>query len=374
MDAWEVFCISFSVFIAGLFFGGIMGWKSATSITAADTAKVHEADTPETPNPEAADDQIICRLTILPGREVFSPEHLPAGVPLKLIFIGNCWVRQKYSNPWKGIDALYAADQSQNFTLRHQRLHINSQAFTHTPLEEDRSAHRYVLPFESKGGRLAILINSPIDNTYTSFADLEFQGEIVVTVIRNIPVEEPVCDPEIIEQQKAEELKQVAREWSSRVHLERNVLDPEYQAQYAKRYMNHILSKLRYEWLEDYRTVTGNEKLHTLLQAEYSDVLSYLEARLEIVRIAQRLEVQSDPEPLPKETPEEYRHRTLSKKRMRVEDEKAEIMQGLELLQVFSEDLDNYPLDEDEKERLIQDFKYRLLSGEEETTDGHRQL
>lgn len=44
------------------------------------------------------------------------------------------------------------------------------------------------------------------------------------------------------------------------------------------------------------------------------------------------------------------------------------------MLQDFIADLDRYPLDDDERERLITEFKERLLGGEEENSNGFKQL
>jgi hypothetical protein len=71
---------------------------------------------------------------------------------------------------------------------------------------------------------------------------------------------------------------------------------------------------------------------------------------------------------------ERHRRRELHKKRVKADDHKADLMQDLELLQEFIADLDNYPLDEDERERLITEFKERLLGGEEESSNGFKQL
>jgi hypothetical protein len=62
------------------------------------------------------------------------------------------------------------------------------------------------------------------------------------------------------------------------------------------------------------------------------------------------------------------------RKRVKFEDHRADVLQDLEMLQDFISDLDRYPLDEDERERLIQEFKERLLGGEEESNNGFRQL
>ncbi len=84
----------------------------------------------------------------------------------------------------------------------------------------------------------------------------------------------------------------------------------------------------------------------------------------------------------PRLTPEEwqarierYRQRSLARKRVRFEDHRADVLQNLEMLQDFIADLDRFDaLDEDERERLIAEFKERLLSDEDEGGNGFKQL
>src|SRR5882724_126044 len=137
--------------IAGAYFA-----EPSTKSDETLTSPTHTEDTSVSTAPDATDAQLICRMTLLPGREVFSPQLLPCGMSLKLTFAGNCWVQPNtHSNSWKGIDALYTDDESHNFTRRHQKLYIDGQVFTLTPLEEDRAEHRYSIPYEAQGGRLA---------------------------------------------------------------------------------------------------------------------------------------------------------------------------------------------------------------------------
>jgi hypothetical protein len=175
---------------------------------------------------------------------------------------------------------------------------------------------------------------------------------------------------------KQKELSRRALELAVAAHVDSNFLDPEYQQHFAAKHTSEILRTLSHRWRREYLEIMQNERLYTHLQAEHPLVLQWLEARVAVTRLAQRLAVA--PRQL---TPEEwtmrierYRQRLLTRKRVKVEDYKADVMQDLELLQEFVADLDSYPLDEDERERLIQEFRERLLDGEEENSNGFRQL
>jgi len=186
---------------------------------------------------------------------------------------------------------------------------------------------------------------------------------------------------EAVERQQAEKLQQLALQWGVTAHLEQNFRDPEYQQLFAARHTGKILSSLSREWLAEYQAVIADESLRALLESVYPEVLPFLESRLQVVRIAQRLAVQPAPEKKPKKTPEEwlagieyYRSRTLTRKRVKVDDLKAGIIQDLQLLQEFIDELQNYAIDDDERERLITEFREHLLGSDEEAATGFQQL
>ena len=143
------------------------------------------------------------------------------------------------------------------------------------------------------------------------------------------------------ERKREEALNRLALEWATLAHLESNFLKSEYQQNFAAKHTAKILGTLKREWLEAYRCVLGDPKLYTIMQDQHPHVLDFLEARLEVVRIAERLAVEpSPPPPVPepklKVTPDEwracierYRQRFLPRKRMQVEDCKADVMQAL---------------------------------------------
>src|SRR5207244_2445737 len=92
--------------------------------------------------------------------------------------------------------------------------------------------------------------------------------------------------------------------------LGRNFLEHDFQHAYATKFTARILTQERREWFTEYQQLRSNEPLFDFVQEHHPEVLEFFSARFEIVRIAQRLEVQPapppDPEPQRKETPEEY--------------------------------------------------------------------
>ena len=140
------------------------------------------------------------------------------------------------------------------------------------------------------------------------------------------------------ERKREEELIRLALEWATLAHLESNFLKPEYQQNFAAKHTSKILGILKREWLEAYRCVLGDPELYAIIQDQHPHVLDFLEARLEVIRIAERLAVEPAPEPKPKVTPDEwrarierYRQRFLTRKRVKVEAYKADVMQALDV-------------------------------------------
>jgi hypothetical protein len=142
-------------------------------------------------------------------------------------------------------------------------------------------------------------------------------------------------------ERKREEVNRLALEWATLAHLESNFLKPEYQQNFAVKHTSKVLGTLNREWLEAYRRVLGDPELYAIIQDQHPHVLDFLEARLEVIRIAERLAVElvpppPAPEPKPKVTAnawracmERYRQWSLTHKRVKVKDCKADVMQNL---------------------------------------------
>jgi hypothetical protein len=168
----------------------------------------------------------------------------------------------------------------------------------------------------------------------------ETAGTIQLTVMPLTPTE-AALGLDTNECKREEELNRLALEWATLAHLESNFLKPEYQQNFAAKHISKILGTLNREWLEAYRRVLGDPELYAIIQDQHPHVLDFLEARLEVIRIAERLAVEPAPPPLasepkPKVTLDEWRVRIeryrqwfLTRKRMKVEDYKAAVMQAL---------------------------------------------
>lgn len=68
---------------------------------------------------------------------------------------------------------------------------------------------------------------------------------------------------------------------------------------------------------------------------------------------------------------ERYRERALERDGIQAEDRRAAVLQKLDLLRQFREDLDAYDLDEDERDRTMKEFEEDLFSQAEEHADGN---
>jgi hypothetical protein len=163
----------------------------------------------------------------------------------------------------------------------------------------------------------------------------EIAGTIQSTVMLLTPTA-AAFGPNINERKRDKELILLALEWATLAHLESNFLKPEYQQNFAAKHTSKILGTLNREWLEAYRCVLSDPELYAIIQDQHPHVLDFLEARLEVIRIAERLAVEPAPEPKPKVTSDEwrahierYQQRFLICKRVKVEDYKADVKQTL---------------------------------------------
>jgi hypothetical protein len=142
------------------------------------------------------------------------------------------------------------------------------------------------------------------------FGSYEAAGTIQHTVMQITPTAALGLDTN--GRKREEELSRLALAWATLAHLESNFLKSEYQQNFAAKHTSKILGTLNREWLEAYRRVLGDPELYTIIQDQPPHVLDFLEARLEVIRIAERLAVEPAspppaPEPKPKVIPDELR-------------------------------------------------------------------
>ena len=243
--------------------------------------------------PSAAHAKSLCQIAITPCQEAFTPP-LPQGT-LRLIFSGSSAMRQSCHAQWYGLDACYwTSTADQNYLTRHSCLVIDGKEFPQDPVESDRAAHRYIFECQWRGGRIGVLIKSPINypdaNATTGVIDLSVMWS---SLLENSVQTEA--------RKREEERRQKALALATLAHLESNFLKPEYQQNFAAKHTSKILNHDRWEWLSEYQQLLNDEPLYTLVQEQHPHVLEFFEARFEVVRIAERLAVEPTPEPPPPE-------------------------------------------------------------------------
>jgi hypothetical protein len=334
-------------------------------------------------------DTEIMGFGIQSGLEVYSHQPLAYGVRCKVVVNGIDDYLHGQGQGWgiAKLDAVYLLGDGQY--VRHGSLLFDRQPAV--LFAEDPHQHRYSFLYTGTGRHLSVLLRIPPDHKCQHAWPLD-NKPLWVSVRTLTEAEEVASKAQEHEQQweeaekQREDLRRQVLELATVADLESNFLDPEFQQNYAAKRTTEILKTLSPQWRDEYLALISNEALYALVQEEYPHVLEFFSGRFQVVRIAERLAVEPTPEPPAPEqksrlTPEEwaarierYRQRSLTRKRVKIEDHKADVIQDLEMLQEFVDDLDRYPLDEDERERLIQEFKERMLGSEEENTIGYRQL
>jgi chorismate mutase len=320
--------------------------------------------------PRAAHNTSLCQIGISPGHEAFTPP-LPPGV-LKLVFTGACALKSATYTQWYGVDACYWTGTDHNYLKRHSGLVLNGKEFWQDPLESDRAAHRYSFGYPWKGGRLGVLLKPPAH--YYAFE--ASSGVIDLAIMWVSPLE---GSGEVEKRKREEQRTQRALELAVLAHLESNFLDPEYQQNYAASHIPRILDHNKREWLEEYKEVIGDADLYALIAAEHPHVLEFLEARLEVIRIAQRLAVKPRPKPKEpelqrKETPEEWRERKLRHLRNNAEHKIAKMLERFESARRLREQAEMMGLDEEIIERLESELMGDLDDDEDEHRNGFKQV
>jgi hypothetical protein len=235
-------------------------------------------------------DVTMCKIRVYVQQEVFTPP-LPQGTYYKLIFTGTC--AAKFYGNWHCFDACYKATSGRhNYTDRHQKLQLDGRVVTASPLEADRAEHRYTFPYRATGGRLSVLLQSPIGSLRNA-SDIQDDIHLTVVALSRAEVSQLGLDVEEREREAAarrmiEAVEEQARELAVATYPELHLLDPEYRVEYAKQHHTHM-STLKDTWLAQYRAVLSDELLRTLLEEQHPHVMPVLAARMEVLSIAERL-------------------------------------------------------------------------------------
>jgi hypothetical protein len=317
--------------------------------------------------PRASQNRTFCQIGIVPGAEAFTPP-LPEGM-LKLVFSGAYGLKSATYTQWYGVDACYWTDKDLNYLNRHSSLMLDGNEFRADPVESDRAAHRYGFSYQWKGGRLGVLLKPP-----AQFYDIDTStGVIDLAVVWIGPAE---GTEEAEERKREKERIRTALEWATTAHLDSNFLDQQYRENYAGKHTAKILNTFSNQWRQEYLEMIADEPLFTLVQAEHPHVLEYFEARFQVIRIAQRLAAEPDPQPPvpepppPKKTPDEKRDADLDWFRVTTTDYREKAILRLVIEQEFLEELrKQFPnLNENELQHELQRFRDEALNSPDKGT------
>jgi hypothetical protein len=239
----------------------------------------------------------VCQLTVPLRQEVFTP-HLPKGTYYRLIFTGKCEV--KFAHDWECFDALYKATSSRhNYTNQHHALNLDGQKLASWLIEQDRFEHQYTFSYRATGNRLSVLLEWPFRKPLWKASHIANTVQLTVVALSRAEVLQLGLDQEereriAVEQKEQKELEQQAFTLAIDTHGQQNFLDPDYRQLYARKFQDKILHGLNAEWQQQYRQVLGNARLYTLIQEQHPHVIPVLEAKLETLRLCERLPLEDE--------------------------------------------------------------------------------
>lgn len=338
----------------------------------------------------------ILEFSLTPNLETFTSEPLPKEEWFKIVISGIYKYHTGIINDYIcKADACYDSKETKNLIYPYQGIFFDLKKTSAMPIIEDRHLHQYTFAYCGTGNKLSILLKPARGYQKTS-------GSLSVKIVlfpeetsrikqerekqklkeqeREQMLTEEQQVEELTRQQKQEDLRleqerlaqeaeqkheqelfNIVRYWISRVELEPNFFNPEYQKNLAKTKRSEVLNKLKEEWFTEYRLVIYNQELLTRLQQEAPQVLEWLRLRNEVVFEAERLEVTKPP----RMTTEEFRDKEIKKIATKAKDDRAKLLEVgknkevlLELkYQKFKEIDQREDLDDEQKDELKQVYQ-----------------
>ncbi len=230
------------------------------------------------------------------GREVFLPPLDPGRV-YQVTVHGTC----VYWEHWfifvrpKTHDALYEADER---PLR------DSWEFR-ASLQEDRAAHKYTFRISGTASRISARLSPPGVTQWSFWAEgaltifVEPLPEAAPSPVYDLVREERLFKEMRAAEEKAGRDKKAAEERTAvesklaalrcRAHREEHFINPSFQQNYARHHLQEISSKLKGEWASEYDDLMQQPGFKQLAAKQAPEVLAWLEARVNIVRLAEQL-------------------------------------------------------------------------------------
>jgi len=140
-----------------------------------------------------------------------------------------------------------------------------------------------------------------------------------------------------------------------RAHREEHFIAPDFQQKYARHHLQEISSKLKGEWGSEYDALMQQPGFKQLAAKQAPEVLAWLEARVNIVRLAEQLLI-SPPAPQIQKKPrlnaEQVRALKVRWDEIQAADRIARKKVKAKMLVEGRAELESIPLDPDVKESL----------------------
>jgi len=170
---------------------------------------------------------------------------------------------------------------------------------------------------------------------------------------------------EVAAEEKANREKKAAEERTAaenklaalrcRAHREEHFIAPDFQQKYARHHLQEISSKLKGEWGSEYDALMQQPGFKQLAAKQAPEVLAWLEARVNIVRLAEQLLI-SPPAPQIQKKPrlnaEQVRALKVRWDEIQAADRIARKKVKAKMLVEGRAELESIPLDPDVKESL----------------------
>jgi hypothetical protein len=337
----------------------------------------------------------LASLSVRPdGREVFLPP-LDPGRLYEITVHGiyeYLWSEYKYvffrTPKKKAFDALYMADDLGNFVQKHDWLSFDGLSLRHYLKKvEDRAAHKYKFRISGRAERISARL-------YFSGATLPkvlIVGALTI-VVDLLPDGAPSPshfigreDEGLLEKRQKETAKtKAARERTAaesefaalrcQAHRESYFLNPDFQQKFARHHLEEISSELKEDWASEYDYLMQRPQFKRRAAKYAPEVLAWLEARVNIVRLAEEVIVSSSAlqsQKKPKLTADQVRALKVRRDGIQAEDRIARTKLKAEKLLKGRAELESIPLDPDVKQSLSTELDQEILDiGEEEKNNG----
>jgi len=365
------------------------------------------------------------RMTLRPdGREEFLPELDPSRM-YDVMIEGDCSYFRDVGIFWDDYragraDALYRTDDRGNFLEPHAWVWLDGRplrqlyekASPEIMAREDRATHVYRFRIQGTATKLAFRFDCHADSrvsdprgVFAITVDVLPEGTPLPGAAARKALEESAAMrlKQEAEERAAAEKESRAREEARREHLaaaenakrterakkerakrtvleskleslqreanwDTHLLDPGFQAEFAKHNPERVLTALKPKWQYEYDQFMQDRPLRVIAEKKAPEVMRWFEARMHIVQLAERFDIRPTQEAVVKPTAMDERAKRLGKYTERFDEEIAFMQLRGDIFAKLKDAQNKLPqsLNEEEKQLLGGRVEKSILGQEDE--------